>query len=64
MRGQETNVIKFVLGDGPKKSKSGTGADAASRPADKTKEMELEEAVRDLKISYITKYVYRMGGGG
>jgi len=56
-------VFKYFLGELVKKAKSngnnsGNSSEAGSGKAEKTKDMEFEEAVRDLKISWIGKSVF------
>ena len=51
---QDVYNIKYVLTESPKKSK-GNGNGGKDKEEKKTKEEEMAEAVRDLKISWITK---------
>jgi len=61
---QERYTFKYYLGDLVKKAKtngnnntSGGSIDADGVKVEKTKDVEFEEAVRDLKISWIGKSV-------
>jgi len=60
---QEQYVFKYFLGDLVKKAKtngnnsSSSSIDAGGVKVEKTKDMEFEEALRDLKISWIGKSV-------
>jgi len=60
---QEQYVFKYFLGDLVKKAKSNGNSSSSSSEAggakvEKTKDVEFEEAVRDLKISWIGKSVF------
>jgi len=59
---QERYVFKYFLGDLVKKAKSNginnsSSSEVGSAKVEKTKDVEFEEAVRDLKISWIGKSV-------
>ena len=48
-------MFKYFLGDLTKKAKSGGSSNGASENLPKTKSVEFDEAVRDLKILWIGK---------
>jgi len=57
---QEQYVFKYFLGDLAKKAKSSSSSNGTSEglpKLEKTKDVEFEEAIRDLKISWIGKLV-------
>ena len=54
---QESYTVRYSLPEMPKKNKNGNGGSSRSKEKleSKSKEEEYEEAIRDLKIQWISK---------